>query len=248
MKLGALAKCLFVFPPVSPVETSERLAVLAHALGIEPRCLPPSVNGARYVIGMYFNDRGIPVLATVDGRDDIAYKTLFEHAGAALAAHGGTALRGAAPEVRASRRSNIDSLLVTFDPRGARAEPPSASDGLRFILSPMFRRLSGPSDAGDDVEAVRRTRMEIYELIQRGDYGSIYDSYLSLRCRKKISKSVWVQQNRAHNAGRDFSGLERVSVSVKGRQAVVDVASYDGTPTQSQTFIRADGRWFADLC
>lgn len=247
IKAGALAKCLFVFPPVSPAETSERLAVLAHALGIEPRCLP-SVTDARYVIGMYFDDKGIPVLATVDGRDDLAYQTLFEHAGAALAARGRIALKAVAAEVRGPGRANIDSLLVKFDPRVTHAEPPSVSDGLRFILAPLFRRLSGPIGTADDIEAVRRARTEIYELIQRGDYGSIYDSYLSPRCQKAIPKSVWVQQNRTHNAGRDFSGPERVSVSVKGRQAVVDVAAYDGTPTQSQTFIRSNGRWFADVC
>jgi hypothetical protein len=103
-------------------------------------------------------------------------------------------------------------------------------------------------NTGPQSNEVLGARAGIYRLIQARDYSKIYETYLSDRCRNRISEATWTAGNLEHVRGRDFSGPERATVTVYGDQATVTIAAFDGTPASPQSFIYEHGRWVEDVC
>lgn len=138
--LGVLAKCLFVFPPVDYQELRARLSVLEAAFGLPQGALPPIDSNGRRLIGMYFGDDGHPITVGVDGRDDLAYQTLFTVAATLLIPRSDEKLcpaMGPGPDEPAA---GVAAQLVRFDPRQSYTTAPTVGWGLKFIFLMATRR------------------------------------------------------------------------------------------------------------
>ncbi|MQY27392.1 hypothetical protein [Nocardia aurantia] len=242
----ALSKCLFVFPPLSGTELHARLVVLAAALDMSPDYFTHPAATGRYLLGMYIGDDGRPVLLTGDGRDDSAYQTLFSAAGNILVQRDSLHLSAVATDLRAPRPADVSAQLVRYDPQRLPPGPPDAKANLRYILDSLYWRLRSRTGETGGAETVVAARAAIYRYIQQDRYGAIYDWHLAPRSRKAVPRWSWIEQNRAHNAGRDFSGPEHVIATVRHGTATALITAHDGTPTPPQRFVNVRGRWLIE--
>lgn len=140
-RLNLVAKCLFVFPPVDYEELRERLHVLAAALGMSPQELPAVDAVGRRLIGLHFDENGSPVLIGVDGRDDLAYQTMFEIVGPTLAVRERFAVASSfvAP---AEPSPAVMAKMEAFHPNKGEAPEPTLVAGLLYMYRMLTRRES----------------------------------------------------------------------------------------------------------
>jgi hypothetical protein len=137
--LGVLSKCLFVFPPVGFPELRARLVVFEAAFGLPRGALPPIDAQGRRLVGAYFGDDGYLVAVGVNGRDDLAYQTLFTVAATMLVPRSDEQLRcatGPGPDIPAD---DVAAQMVKFDPRQDYSTNPTARWGLTYLFL-MARR------------------------------------------------------------------------------------------------------------
>lgn len=138
-RLGVIAKCLFVFPPVEYPELRSRLVVLEAALGLPRGSLPPIDSVGRRLIGMYIGDNGYPVAIGVDGRDDLAYQTLFTVAATFLIQRNQDVrcATGPGPDEPSEQAA---AEMVKFDPRQNYSTNHTVLQGLYFLFLMATRR------------------------------------------------------------------------------------------------------------
>lgn len=138
-QLDILGKCLFVFPPIDFVELQERLSVLEAALGLPAGTLRMVDERGRRLIGLYFDERGEPVCVGVDGRDDLAYQSLFTSVSPKLILRD-KPIRPTRPSGPATPAPDIARRFVAFDPQQSYAFVPSIRFGLYYLRHSIFRR------------------------------------------------------------------------------------------------------------
>lgn len=127
----ALAKCVFVLPPVSLEEIELRIEVLASALGLDPGRL--RWTSGTYPLVLVLDERGVPRLVVGPGRDDRAYALALANATAGISARPAE-LSDAHPDWRGAPRP-VEDLLVRFDPaRAARSRKSFTSRLLDAVL------------------------------------------------------------------------------------------------------------------
>lgn len=69
--LGKLSQAIFVFPPVNPRESSERILMLCSALGMNPEVL--SIREGRWLLCLRFDSEGAPIVCVSAGRTADSY-------------------------------------------------------------------------------------------------------------------------------------------------------------------------------
>jgi hypothetical protein len=125
---GALAKCVFILPPVPLEEIEPRVEVLAGALGLDHDRL--RWDSGTYPLVLVFDEHGVPRLVVGPGRDDRAYALALALATTGISARPGE-LGDAHPDWRGTPRRPVGDLLVRFDP--ARATRPRKSFVSRLL-------------------------------------------------------------------------------------------------------------------
>ncbi|MFE7719308.1 hypothetical protein ACFU44_09720 [Nocardia rhizosphaerihabitans] len=138
---GALAKCLFVFPPVETEELGRRLMVLAGSLRLAVHALPPLSADGPYPIGLMFDEHGTPIWQFVDGRDDIAYRALFENVAEKITARPPLMLTAPAAAFAGAEIDVTDLLAGPDEPR-TESTRISVWTALRRIARGKLRRRS----------------------------------------------------------------------------------------------------------
>lgn len=132
---AALAKTLFVFPPVPAVELDKRCTVLATGLRLEPVELSSGLAPHTRLLAIRFGPEGELVRYVADGRDDVAYGLAVDEGLAAIEARP-TSMRPFRPV--SARREGLPiatSLLVSYDPSSRRR---ASSDPFRRVASDLF--------------------------------------------------------------------------------------------------------------
>ncbi|MGA5541368.1 hypothetical protein ACPCIR_05900 [Mycobacterium sp. NPDC051198] len=133
-RLGVIAKCLFVFPPVDYRELRSRLVVLEAALGLPCGSIPPIDADGRRLIGMYIGDNGFPVAVGVDGRDDLAYHTLFTVAASFLIQRADEQTRCATGPGPDQPGPEAGAQLVKFNPQLDYTSNTTVWQGLTYLF------------------------------------------------------------------------------------------------------------------
>ncbi|MBB3753805.1 hypothetical protein FHT44_006327 [Mycolicibacterium sp. BK634] len=138
-QLNVVSKCLFVFPPVDFTELRARLTVFEAAFSLPPGALPPIDSRGRRLIGAYIGDDGYLVAVGVNGRDDLAYQTVFTVAAAMLIPRD-QQLRSASGPGPIVPDANVSANMVKFDPRRDYSSKPTVWWGLTYLLLMARRR------------------------------------------------------------------------------------------------------------
>lgn len=138
---GALAKTVFVFPPVGTDEFLMRCVVLAAGLGVAPTEFFGDIDSGAPLAAVRIDEDGQVVRYLVDGRDDVAYSLAIERALADAAAMAGTVVaagqsKAPDPEIAAEAAR----YLVTFSPSRKRS---ASTDPFRRALG-FFIDLTRP--------------------------------------------------------------------------------------------------------
>ncbi|MFD6108310.1 hypothetical protein ACFWFQ_37295, partial [Nocardia salmonicida] len=166
---GSLAKCLFVFPPVETDELRHRVMVLAGSLQLAAHTLPPLSQDGPYLIGLMFDEHGTPIWQFVDGRDDLAYRALFEDEAEKITTRTPLTLMGPAAAFRGDDIDISDLLAGPDEPR-TESTRISVRTALRRIAAGKFRR--GPPSTRNTVDDVTRGVTGVFLRTPQGTGGS----------------------------------------------------------------------------
>jgi hypothetical protein len=83
---GALAKTLFVFPPVAREELKRRLKILCAALDLDPGILMLEYSDGKLPLALRFDQNGVPLVSVSDRRDDFGYQAAIQLAAQSIQA------------------------------------------------------------------------------------------------------------------------------------------------------------------
>jgi hypothetical protein len=116
----ALAKTIFVFPPVTERELRQRLDFVTQALDLRRDLLQPAYQPRRRLLALSFDAIGHPVFVLGDSRDDLSYQAAIDRAAAQVQARQPTTVSAPEVSVQAQPDPNEPRLAPVSVPRKAR--------------------------------------------------------------------------------------------------------------------------------
>ncbi|PXX53413.1 hypothetical protein DFR70_12724 [Nocardia tenerifensis] len=243
--LGQLGQCLLVIPPIPEDEVWDRLVLLASATGTAAELLRAAAAHTRAVLGVYFGPDGRPVLVAADRRDDHTYRAMVAQVGAELVGRAKGRLHTPASESRRSQDTDLRRWLVSGSmPRTVR--PMNIKRAAWHALTQL--RWAG-RNRDNDLEMLDHTRARVRDHVRNGEYGAVYDQYLTRESRSAISRSHWIEQSRAAYA-EDSPATEdqRGAVAILGNTALLTIVPNQRQPILTLTYRRhRSGQWQIDL-
>jgi hypothetical protein len=108
---GALARTLFVLPPVPAEERHSRLRLLWHGLSLDPALLPQE-DDDRYLLGLSFDSAGRPTFVVGDGNDDLTYQVAVNKMASRLVGYRPPPLHAPADNVHARNALSASDIAV----------------------------------------------------------------------------------------------------------------------------------------